>query len=124
MGQTQATSLSLLARVQARQADAWGRLVELYAPLVYHWCGRCGLAAEDAADVSQEVFRSVAEHVGGFRKQRAGDSFRGWLRTITRNKVRDHFRRRQHQPQAPGGTDAQIRLLAVPDQALDEPDPS
>jgi RNA polymerase sigma-70 factor (ECF subfamily) len=124
MSEAQATSLSLLARVRAREADAWGRLVDLYAPLVYHWCGRCGLSAEDMADVFQEVFRSVAEHVGDFRRDRAGDSFRGWLRTITRNKVRDHFRRQHGQPAAVGGSEAQLRLLAVPDQALDEPDPS
>src|SRR5436309_2947113 len=51
-----ATSLSLLARARTREAAAWERLVDLYAPLVYHWCRRCGLSAEDSADVFQEVF--------------------------------------------------------------------
>jgi RNA polymerase sigma-70 factor (ECF subfamily) len=108
-----ATSPSLLARVQANQPGSWERLVDLYAPLVYHWCRRSGLAAEDAADVFQEVFRSVAEHVVGFRRDRPGSTFRGWLRTITRNKIHDHFRRLQGRAQAVGGTDAQLRLLAV-----------
>src|SRR6516165_9836782 len=84
-----ATSPSLLLRVQANQSGAWERLVDLYAPLVYHWCQRAKLPPQDAADVFQEVFRSVAEHVVSFRRDRAGDSFRGWLHTITRNKIND-----------------------------------
>src|SRR5438105_4437335 len=102
------TSLSLLQRVQGNQPRAWEQLVDLYAPLVYHWCRRAGLGSEDTADVFQEVFRAVAEHVAAFRRDRPGDTFRGWLRTITRNKLRDHFRRRQDQPRAHGGTDAQL----------------
>lgn len=116
-----ATSPSLLARVQANQPGSWERLVDLYAPLVYHWCRRSALGPEDAADVFQEVFRSVAEHIAGFRRDRAGATFRGWLRTITRNKIHDHFRRLQGRARAAGGTDAQLRLLAVPD-APDEED--
>jgi RNA polymerase sigma-70 factor (ECF subfamily) len=118
-----ATSLSLLDRVRLNQPDAWERLVDLYAPLVYHWCRRSDLGPEDTADVFQEVFRAVAEHIGGFHRDRAGDTFRGWLRTITRNKIRDHFRRRAGEPQAGGGTDAQLRLLAVPEADAEE-DPS
>src|SRR5262245_9721038 len=120
---SRATSTSLLVRAQANQAGAWERLVDLYAPLIYHWCRREQLSPEDTADVFQEVFRSVAEHLGSFRRDRPGDTFRGWLRTITRNKIRDLFRRLQGQPQAAGGTDAQLHLLAVPDPLL-EPDPS
>jgi RNA polymerase sigma-70 factor (ECF subfamily) len=110
-----ATSPSLLVRVQTNQAGAWERLVDLYAPLVYHWCKRGGLSPEDSADVFQEVFRALAAHIAGFRRDRAGDTFRGWLRTITRNKIRDHFRRQEDRPRAAGGTDAQLQLLAVPE---------
>jgi RNA polymerase sigma-70 factor (ECF subfamily) len=69
------------------------------------------------------VFRSVAEHVAGFHRDRAGDTFRGWLRTITRNKVRDHYRRQHGQPRAAGGTDAQLRLLATAEPAWPDDDP-
>ncbi len=110
-----ATSPSLLARVQANQPGSWERLVDLYAPLIYYWCRRSALSPEDAADVFQEVFRSVAEHIAGFRRDRAGATFRGWLRTIARNKIHDHFRRVQGRAQAAGGTDAQLRLMAVPE---------
>src|SRR6185369_14090212 len=115
MNDSQATSLTLLQRVQASQPAAWERLVDLYAPLVLHWCRRGGLNGQDADDVFQEVFRSVAEHVGDFRRDRPGDSFRGWLRTITRNKVLDYFRRQQQQAVAAGGSDMQRQLLEVPE---------
>jgi len=71
------------------------------------------LQAGDAADVTQEVFKSVASSIDRFRRDRAGDSFRGWLWTITRNKIRDHFRRQADEPQAAGGTAAHERLHAI-----------
>jgi RNA polymerase sigma-70 factor (ECF subfamily) len=74
------------------------------------------LAEQDMPDVFQQVFQSVASHIQAFHKDRPGDSFRHWLRAITRNKVRDHFRRKARQAQAAGGTDAQIYFaqLAAP----------
>jgi RNA polymerase sigma-70 factor (ECF subfamily) len=108
------TSRSLIARVRADEADAWERLVTLYAPLVYHWCRRANLPAEDASDVFQEVFQAVARGIGGFRKERPGDTFRGWLRTIARRKAIDHLRRQAREPMAQGGTEAGLRLGMVP----------
>jgi RNA polymerase sigma-70 factor (ECF subfamily) len=123
MATSHSTSPSLLARAQANQPAAWEQLVELYGPLVYYWCRQAGLRTEDTADVFQDVFRAVAEHLRDFRRDRVGDTFRGWLRTITRNKIRDHFRRHQNQPEALGGTDAQMRLQSVPDPELAGDDP-
>lgn len=114
------TSLGLLERARANDAAAWGRLVALYAPLVFHWCRRWGLQEEDAADVFQEVFRSVAAHLGGFRKERMGDTFRGWLRTITRSKVNDLFRRLAREPGGVGGSEAQAWMAQVPSPPSDD----
>jgi RNA polymerase sigma-70 factor (ECF subfamily) len=105
-----ATSLSLLYRLKANEAAAWDRLVLLYAPLVYHWCRKLELPEQDAADVFQDVFQSLATKIGTFRKEQPGDTFRGWLRIITHNKVYDHFRRQGREPQAAGGTEANIRF--------------
>ncbi len=101
--------------VRQRRPEAWQRLVELTGPLVYRWCRASGVPREDAADVVQEVFRSVAASVDGFRRDRPEDSFTAWLAAITRSRVADHFRRRQREPQGRGGTTAQLQLAAVAD---------
>ena len=96
----------------AREPIAWQRLVALYSPLVTHWCRQAGLSEADFQDVTQDVFAAVAASLANFRADRAGVSFRGWLRGIARHKIQDHFRRRGEP--AEGGTDAQRRLQQVP----------
>ena len=108
------TARSLLDRARARDPAAWERMVALYAPLVLRWCRAWGLHDNDAADVFQEVFQAVAAHLAAFRRDRSGDTFRGWLRTITRNKVNDHFRRREREPTGVGGSEARKLLSQVP----------
>lgn len=114
LGDPGSTATSLLERVKRQEPDAWQRLVTLYGPLIYGWARRARASPEDAADVVQEVFRAVVEHVGEFRRDRPGDTFRGWLWTITQNKLRDQWRRRVGRAEATGGTDAQERLQEVP----------
>ena len=109
-----ATSLSLLVRLKANDAAAWDRLVVLYAPLVYYWCRKFHVPDQDADDVFQDVIQSVAANIATFRKEQPGDTFRGWLRVITQNKIHDYFRRLGRQPQAAGGTDANLRLSQLP----------
>jgi RNA polymerase sigma-70 factor (ECF subfamily) len=109
-----ATSMTLLRRVSAGDQQAWERLVGLYAPLVCHWARRGGLQPADVDDLRQEVFAAVAQRVDSFRKERAFDTFRGWLRGVTRNKLLEFFRRRGFQPEAQGGSDFRRRLELVP----------
>lgn len=116
---TGSTSSSLLRRIQASEPVAWRRFTELYGPLVYHWVRAAGLQPADTADVVQEVFRAVASAIGRFEPQ-AGGRFRGWLRTITQNKIRDHFRRLRNEPAAQGGTDAEARWHNLADLPEDD----
>jgi RNA polymerase sigma-70 factor (ECF subfamily) len=116
------SSSTLLSRVKARDVAAWERLVTLCTPLIYQWCRQSGLQPEDAADVGQEVFQAVHRKIGDFRRDRPGQSFRGWLRTITRNKIIDHFRAEQAPGTGPGGSDALKQLHQLP--AEDTPDDS
>jgi RNA polymerase sigma-70 factor (ECF subfamily) len=81
------TPLSLLQRARGKDEQAWRRLVELYRPLVLFWCSRGGVAAGDAEDVAQEVLVCMARDLDGFKRDRPGDTFRGWLRVVTRNQV-------------------------------------
>jgi RNA polymerase sigma-70 factor (ECF subfamily) len=107
------TPSSLVAGVKALDADAWRRFAAVYGPVVYGWARRAGLGGEDAADVTQDVFRAVAAWADRLEHGRPGDTFRGWLWAVTRNKLRDHWRR-EAGAQAPGGSDALEQLLNVP----------
>jgi RNA polymerase sigma-70 factor, ECF subfamily len=109
------TSRSLLAGAKRDDPSAWERIVRLYAPLVASWCRRWGVAEQDLGDLLQDVFSAVAGHLDRFRKEQPGDTFRGWMATIARNKVRDHFRRRSGEPAATGGTEAALNMQQIPD---------
>src|SRR5262249_7862489 len=61
----------------------------------------------------------VAKGLSGFRRDRPGDSFRGWLRGITRNQVLLYFRRNQGRHPPEGGSDALERLHELPDPLPD-----
>ena len=114
------TSTSLLRRARENDANAWNELVETYGRRVYRWCRKAGLQTADASNVVQEVLRSVARKLEDFRRDRQGDTFRGWIRRITQNKLKDHFRGKTRQIDfAAGGTDAHQRLVNVVDQNAD-----
>jgi len=91
--------------------------VALYAPLVAHWCRRWWLSEADIADVMQEVFQAVASHVATLRIDRQSDTFRGWLRTITSNKIHDFFRKQSREPRGAGGSEALERMAQLVDEA-------
>ena len=120
------TSLSLLSEARHDDPVAWARLVHLYAPLVAFWCRRWGVAGQDVVDLVQEVFAAVARNLDRFHKDRPSDTFRGWLSTIARNRVRDYYRRRADQPTAMGGTEALLRFAQIqdPESCADLPDES
>lgn len=114
-GEGQETPVSLLERLRANDAEAWSRLSRLYRSLVLFWCRRGGAAESDAEDVTQEVFAAVASGLEQFRRDRPGDSFRAWLRGITRNQLLMHFRRQGGEVRAEGGSEARRRLEDVAD---------
>jgi RNA polymerase sigma-70 factor (ECF subfamily) len=113
--QTDATSPSLLDRAREHQPEAWHRLVTIYGPLTYDWARRAGLQPSDAADVVQDVFARVSTHLATFRRDKAGDSFRGWLWTICANRIRDYYRDLRSRPCAEGGSTANVLLQQLPD---------
>jgi RNA polymerase sigma-70 factor (ECF subfamily) len=108
------TSLTLIERLKAAEPDAWDFAVRLYGPVARGWCARLGVRGADVEDLTQELFRAAVTGLATFRRDRPGDSFRGWLYGITRNLVHKHFAKVSSAPTADGGTDAQRRLNEVP----------
>ena len=111
---TDRTSPTMLQRMRERDCEAWDRFVRLYEPLVFHWCARTGMNASDAKDITQGVLARVSEKLHTFDRSRAGASFRGWLRVITRNKIVDFYRAFDRQEHAAGGSTANKRIRDFP----------
>ena len=86
------TSMSLLNLVRSGEKNAWYRLVAIYTPLIELWSRQHGMRGADIEDVTQNVFIAVEKHIQGFGTERAENSFRAWLWTITRSKIMDQLR--------------------------------
>lgn len=111
------SSSSFLHRVVDRDASAWRRVADMFCPQVYSWARGAGLQPCDAADVMQATFLAAYKGIASFDNTAANATLRGWLWTITKSKIADHFRRRTKQPEAAGGSDAHAQLMqvAIPD---------
>ncbi len=100
------TSATLLARLRDRaDADAWKRLVDLYAPLLSAWLRRHGLQEADVDDLVQEVLLTVAREAPRFEYSGRTGAFRHWLRNILANRLREFWRGRRLRPVATGDSD-------------------
>jgi len=110
------TSASLLDRLhRAPDSAAWDRLVRLYEPFIRRWLTDPALAG-DADDLTQDVLAILVRELPRFDRRRHG-SFRAWLRTITVNRVKEHWRKRRAglRERPEGGTDAVARLAQLAD---------
>jgi RNA polymerase sigma-70 factor (ECF subfamily) len=109
------TRASLLVRLRdGRDQDAWQQFVRLYAPVVYGFARKRGLQDADAADVMQDVLRSVVGAAGRLDYDPARGSFRGWLYTVSRNKIFNFLDRNRHKlGRGTGDSGARERLEAV-----------
>src|SRR5437879_8147514 len=115
MDNTPLTRPSLLVRIRdPRDAQAWAEFVDVYAPLVYGFARKHRLQDADAADLTQDVLRAVAGAVGRLNYDPERGSFRSWLFTIVRNKLRNFVTRNGRHCRGSGDTDAQNMLAALP----------
>ena len=123
MAEPPPTRVTLLARIKdGADADAWREFVHLYGPVVYGFARKRGLQDADAADLMQEVLRSVARNAGKLEYDPKRGTFRGWLYTVTRNKVYNFLSGQKNRPRAIGDSAAQERLDSVPDRGDDRDD--
>lgn len=109
------TRASLLVQIRdGTNQQAWGEFMQLYGPLVYSFARKRGLQDADAADLMQDVMRSVASAIGRLEYDRRQGSFRGWLFTITRNKIFNFLSARRNKALGTGDTATQQVLSSYP----------
>jgi RNA polymerase sigma factor (sigma-70 family) len=108
------TRPSLLVRIRDPRDDrAWGEFVDVYAPLVYGFARKYHLQDADAADLTQDVLRAVAGASGRLNYDPARGSFRGWLFTVVRNKLRNFLARNGRRCRGSGDSSAREILESV-----------
>jgi RNA polymerase sigma factor (sigma-70 family) len=96
MAPVSSTPPSLLNRLREApaDADAWTRFDAIYRPLLTGW-RRYSVQSHDADDIVQEILRSVAAELPQFRYDPARGHFRGWLRQVMVNRLREFWRAQQ-----------------------------
>ena len=106
MAAEEQTSVTLLQRIRDGDSSGWHRVIELYGPLVSFWCERRGVPKRDVPDLAQEVWAAASAGIANFRRERADDTFRGWLRGIAHNKAAEYWRKQDGQLGPEGGSTA------------------
>ena len=105
------TRASLLVQLRdGGNHGAWHEFMQLYGPVIYGFARKRGLQDADAADLMQDVLRSVSTSIGRLEYDPNQGAFRGWLFTITRNKIFNFLSARRIRPRASGDS-ATHRLL-------------
>ena len=116
------TSGTLLLRLrQLDDREAWGEFVEQYTPRIFAWCRRYRLQDSDAADVTQEVLGKLVRAIRSFDYDATRGSFRGWLKTVTNNAVRDFLEDLARPGRGSGDTQVggMLAALQAPDAIQD-----
>jgi RNA polymerase sigma-70 factor (ECF subfamily) len=85
----------LVRRCRSGDAAAWEEIVQRFHRRIYNLCYRFAGTAEDAQDLTQEVFIKVYRTVGSFDGEKA--SFNTWVTAVTRNLLVDHFRKTRNE---------------------------
>jgi RNA polymerase sigma-70 factor (ECF subfamily) len=117
------TSFSLLERLRTEPDEAaWQRLVDLYTPLIHGWLRRQFVQIHDAEDLTQDVLRVVVRELKSFQHNHQPGAFRSWLRTITVNRLRGHWRSRRGkaEPAADSAVERQLAELEDPHSGLSQ----
>jgi len=81
----------LVRRCLAGDSAAWEELVQRHHRRIYNICYRFAGSADDAQDLTQEVFIKIYRTLSSFDVERG--AFMTWVTTVTRNLLVDHFRK-------------------------------
>lgn len=115
--------MTLLKQIaNPRDQQAWARFHARYAPMIRGWLVRQKVKDPDVEDLTPDVLLKIARAIRTFRYD-PKRSFRGWLRTIVNNRLRDfldHLKLRlRHGDLAKGGTTYRELLAEAPDELAD-----
>lgn len=87
---------NLINNIRRGNSDSFAVIVERYKLQIYNLMYRYSGSAEDAADMTQDVFCKAFEGLGQYERQK---SFFAWLYTLALNYARDWVRKRNTREQ-------------------------
>ena len=83
----------LVRRCLSGDAVAWEEIVQRYNRRIYNICYRFAGSAEDAQDLTQEVFIKMYRTLNSYDGDKG--AFMTWVTTVTRNLLVDNFRKKK-----------------------------
>jgi RNA polymerase sigma-70 factor (ECF subfamily) len=83
----------LVRRCLSGDAVAWEEIVQRYNRRIYNICYRFAGSAEDAQDLTQEVFIKMYRTLNSYDVDKG--AFMTWVTTVTRNLLVDNFRKKK-----------------------------
>jgi RNA polymerase sigma-70 factor (ECF subfamily) len=85
---------AMIRRCVAGDAAAWEEIVRQYHRRIYNICYRFAGSADQADDLTQDVFIKMYKTLNTYDVERG--AFMTWVTTITRNLLVDHFRKSKY----------------------------
>jgi RNA polymerase sigma factor (sigma-70 family) len=109
--ETDATSVTLLVKLRDDPTNqaVWQEFVRRYRPLIYGFCLSWHLQPADAEDITQAVLTRLVNKMRDFRYDPA-QSFRGWLKTVTRHVLANELAKRRRERVAGDGVVVEMLL--------------
>lgn len=90
------TRPSLLIRVRNhRDQVAWHEFDTIYRPMLQRFAVARGLSQAEAEEMAQQCMTAVMKYIQGFEYDPKRGRFKGWLRTMVNNRIKNLFRDRR-----------------------------
>ncbi len=86
---------NLIGRAQAKDADAFDELIDVFGPRLYGYLYRLTGGRDETEDLLQELFLRVVRTIEAYRHE---DQFEAWVFRIATNLARDRLRRLKRLP--------------------------
>ncbi len=104
--------LLLARRAAAGRVDAWEELLALYSERIYNLALHFAGAAEDAEDLTQEIFLRLHQSL---RLYRGDVPLAAWALRLSRNLCIDHYRRARRERRAADDSEEVLARLPAGD---------
>jgi RNA polymerase sigma-70 factor, ECF subfamily len=104
--------LLLARRAAAGEERAWNELLGLYAQRIYNLAYQFAGSAEDAEDLTQEIFLRLYRNL---RQYRGDTPFAAWALRLSRNLCIDHYRRTRQERRSTVISDEVLSYLPASD---------